>query len=416
MEAVKIERIVFVQISLVHYQFPRLSALSVECRKRGIAFSNIELTGFNKEYPWITGSERAGFSNTTLFPGEYLDKIGTKKVWKSLQNVLEESKPDVLFIYGYSLKVMRLAKAWADKRDIATVLMSDSNRFDKRRYWFLEVWKKSFVSRFDGAFVGGTSSSRYVQSLGIPIERVACGLDVIDISFFEQTSTEARSRIDAVRRQWNLPERYFLFVGRLIREKNLQVLLRAYKNYVEFCRKGISPWDLVICGSGPMETEIRNTVQDLPEPVRERIHRFGHINQPEVIDFFTCASCFVLPSISESWGLVINEACASGLPVIVSKTAGCARDLVAQDGNGWVFDPENIDELSDLMVRATSQDETDRNMMGQRGKDLLSEWGLDRYTSEVLSIAEIARIYRKSKNQSSDREPRRIFLMNRVLR
>lgn len=396
-----IKSIVFVQISLVHYQYPRLQALSEKCQEAGVTFTNIELTSFFNEYPWLTGNEQTRFTNITLFPGQSLEKVDQNLLWPALQGALEKLNPDVIFYFGYSLKIMRRMKTWADKRNITSVLMSDSNRFDRTRYLPFEMLKRLFVSRYDGAFVGGTSSSQYIQSLGIPASRITYGLDVIDTTFFEERSSENRSHIHEVRQRWNLPDRYFLFVGRLIAEKNLPMLLAAYQKYVLAKEQAASPWDMVLCGGGSQESELKQIIQNMPDRVREKIHLRGHINQPEIIDFFSCASCFVLPSVSESWGLVINEALSCGLPVIVSSKAGCARDLVIQGENGWVFDPENLDELVRLMDCITDFDEPVRAAMGQKGRELISDWKLDRFTRGAIEIAGIAHAHRDGNQKNN---------------
>jgi glycosyltransferase involved in cell wall biosynthesis len=108
------------------------------------------------------------------------------------------------------------------------------------------------------------------------------------------------------------------------------------------------------------------------------------------MDYYSAASCLVLPSISESWGLVVNEALACGLPVIASKRCGCAMDLVINDVNGWQIDPENINELTARMLQMHKLDDQARMEMGQRGEEIISKWGLERFCSGALESAKIA--------------------------
>jgi glycosyltransferase involved in cell wall biosynthesis len=152
----------------------------------------------------------------------------------------------------------------------------------------------------------------------------------------------------------------------------------------------LDPWKLVICGAGPDEEKLRGHIMDMPEQIREKILLYGYMKQPDIIDFYSCASCLVLPSWYETWGLVVNEAMACDLPVIVSNKAGCSFDLVRNNVNGWIFDPFNVSELANLMTKMTRLNESARTEMGLRGREIISAWGLDRYCQGVMESAWIA--------------------------
>lgn len=386
----KFRRLVFIQITLGHYHYPRMQTLNSYCRAAGVSLYNIEIASYTTVYHWILENNREGFNNITLFPGQVLEEIPAKKMWPALKNKLEELKPDVVFMVGYSLSVIRRAKLWADENKVATVIISDSNEFDKKRYRIFEFLKSLLISRFDAAFVAGTSASKYMQKLGIPEERITYGCDVIDTTFFSDRASENKKNSSCVREKWNLPEHYFLVVTRLAKEKNLQRLLAAYKEYVIRFGGELDPWKLIICGTGPEEEHLRGQIMDMPEQIRKKIFLYGYVKQPDIIDFYSCASCLVLPSWCETWGLVVNEAMACSLPVIISNKAGCSFDLVRNDFNGWVFDPFNVSELTSLMTKLTRLNESARAEMGLRGREIISTWGLDRYCQGVMESARIA--------------------------
>ncbi|MEJ2598056.1 MAG: glycosyltransferase family 4 protein [Anaerolineales bacterium] len=318
------------------------------------------------------------------------DRTSVNSLWSALNKTLTELQPDVIFIYGYSERIFRQAFFWAKARKIATVLVSDSNFFDKRRNSILEYIKKIIVSRFDAAFVAGTSASLYIQSLGIPLERIVQGFDAVDNSFFSARALENKGCISELRQKWNLPEDFFLFVGRFIKEKNLRSLFAAYQQYLERNHDESHLWKLVLCGSGPEEDLTNKYIQNLPNPVQDNISLYGMIKQPEIIDFYSCAACFILPSVSETWGLVVNEAMVCGLPVLVSENVGCALDLVMENYNGWCFDPYDIGKLANLMNHISKLDDPVRIGMGLNGTKIISNWGLERFSEGVLESVEIA--------------------------
>jgi 1,2-diacylglycerol 3-alpha-glucosyltransferase len=387
------ERIVFIHPFLLHYHLPRVQALTEECHKAGISFYNIQLAGYTDPYRSFFENVERKQNNITLFPEQSLESIPKNEVWSCLKKKLEELRPDVVFIYGYSLGTMRRIRYWAEGNEIAIVLISDSNEFDRRRYRIFEFLKSLFVSRVNAAFVGGTSSSLYLQKLGVPKERIVFGYDVIDSESFCQQAKEGRKNPAQVLKKWNLPENYFLYVGRIIAEKNIWRLLDAYQEYAKFIGEESLPWSLVMCGSGPEEDKLRRYIDNTCGQFGGSILFYGLVKQPDLIDFYACASCFVLPSISESWGLVINEAMACGLPVLASTKVGCAADLVQDGVTGWLFDPYDIHALARLMVDVHRLDHSARIEMGARAERLISEWGLERFSQGALESAQIALSY-----------------------
>jgi len=390
----QIETIILVHPFLLHYHFARLQALSEACLQVGVSMYSLELASYTDQYRSLYENPERKFNSSVLFRGQSLENIPKRKMWLSLRKELTTLRPDVVFIYGYSLGIMRQITFWAERNGVGVVLISDSNEFDRTRYKPLELLKSLFVSRVDAAFVGGTNSSLYLQKLGLPKERIITGYDVIDIQAFCRRADENRRAQSQVQERWGLPDNYFLYVGRIIKEKNLERLLDVYGRYVELVGSEMPPWGLVICGSGPGEEDLRRSIEHMSHQLRERILFYGLIRQTEIVDFLSCASCLVLPSTSESWGLVVNEAMACRVPVLVSRQAGCAADLVKEGVTGWLFDPYDIDQLARLMADMHRMDSRVRTEMGAQGQRLIAGWGLQKFTQGVLESARIASSYR----------------------
>lgn len=384
------ERIVLVHPFLLHYHYARLRALSEACRQAGVSMVSLELASHSDQYRSLFEDQARGFQNRVLFREQSLERVPGEKLWLSVREALAELQPDVVFIYGYSLDVMRRIRSWVERNGTGVVLISDSNEFDRPRRWPSERLKSLFVSRVEAAFAGGTSSSLYLQKLGLPAERIVPGYDVVDNQAFWRRTCENRFRLPQIREKWGLPENFFLCVGRIIAEKNLERLLAAYGRYAGLLGSGVTPWDLVLCGSGPEEEQLHRSAAQLPRQIQEHIRFCGLIRQPELTDFFSCASCLVLPSISETWGLVVNEALACELPVLVSERAGCAADLVREGETGWTFDPYDVDRLAGLMADIHHMDGRARAAVGQQGRQLIAGWDLDRFAQGALESARIA--------------------------
>jgi glycosyltransferase involved in cell wall biosynthesis len=148
--------------------------------------------------------------------------------------------------------------------------------------------------------------------------------------------------------------RAFLFVGRLIEKKGLSVLLEAYKRYRELSEH---PWLLKVVGDGPLRALVESTEIG-------GVHYLGPLFGEELIGAYREAQCVVVPSNFEQWGLVVNEACASGAVVLSTTHCGAALALIGEGENGWLFGPGDAATLADLMLRVEGLG-SDIDRMGQ---------------------------------------------------
>ncbi len=384
-----LKRIAFVHPFLLHYHYPRLSALAAACERMGIIVENIQLAGYTETYRSLIQDRDAHFRNRCLFAGQKYSDIPAHTMRACLKQALEHMQPQAIFLYGYSFSIMRWARSWAQSEGIGSILISDSNYLDKRRNPVFEFLKSMLVSRFDAAFVGGESSTLYLEHLGFPRARIAVGYDVVDNENIRSRNSSNKPNIEAIRASRNLPEQYFLFVGRMVECKNVLGLIRSFADYVRAL--GSDPWDLVLCGDGPDEATFRRLAEASGEKIAKHIRFLGLVRQPEIIDVFSGANCLVLPSTRyESWGLVINEALACELPVIVSQRCGCAMDLVKNDLNGWQFDPDDPRALTERLIQMHCLAPRARAEMGRHGQGIILNWGLDRFVSGAMESAQIA--------------------------
>ena len=160
---------------------------------------------------------------------------------------------------------------------------------------------------YDGFFVPGQASFDYVRSFGVEPERIAIAPNAVDASVFGGP----REAGDGTVR--------FLYVGRLDPEKGLDVLLRAFEDV---------PGELVLVGSGTGGGRAARARQR-PSPVHGRAAaRRGRGVVPR-------ADAFVLPSRSEPWGMVLNEAATAGLPLVATDGVGAAHELIEDGVNGF---------------------------------------------------------------------------------
>jgi len=329
----------------------------------------IELTGRDGMHSWIPAAPEDGFRLLTLSRHGLPSRLAAPMVTRELNRL----NPDVVVSCGYGLKEMRVAARWAGSHSKGSILTFETTRHDRSRYRAKE-WLKSFIVKryYDAGFVGGTLHRAYLEQLGIPPGRISGPYDVVDNGYFERKVTKTRASAEWERRQLGLPARYFFYVGRYAVEKNLERLLRAYGIYRARNPQG---WALVLVGDGPEKHRLYRLASSLS--LRDVVWT-GFKQIDELPAYYALASCFVLPSTSEPWGLVVNEAMASGLPVLVSDRCGCAPELVRNGENGFLFNPYDVEGIATALEQISCLEEEHLRKMTTISRSIVSG-----YTPEV---------------------------------
>lgn len=278
---------------------------------------------------------------TVLFERS-LDQVSFSERREALFRVFNEYRPDVLNITGYFDWAQVLLMFYARWKGVKVVISSESSSADHNRSAWKEWVKKIIVGRANAFFCFGETSARYLESLGVAKSAIRVkNAAVID----EQV---IRNRYDETKRELvahaalNPVARKFVYVGRLAAEKNLTTLIRAFGNAA---RQTDSDWKLLLVGDGPERANLEKLATDLG--IAGQVIFAGGFPWYRVPGWLAQSDVLVLPSKSEPWGLVVNEAMVCGMPVIVSQTCGCVGDLVRNGVNGFTFDHSRQAELEE---------------------------------------------------------------------
>jgi glycosyltransferase involved in cell wall biosynthesis len=140
--------------------------------------------------------------------------------------------------------------------------------------------------------------------------------------------------------------------------------------------------DDVICGDGPDRGRVERLIAD--EGI-QGVEMQGFVQLDELARLYAGAHCFIHPALQEAWGLVVNEALAAGLPVLVSRRAGCAYDLVHEGVNGFTFDPRNVEELAALMHAMTGLSSARLREMGDASQRIVSHFGPEQFATGLAA-------------------------------
>ncbi|MGE9269981.1 MAG: glycosyltransferase family 4 protein [Verrucomicrobiales bacterium] len=381
------------------YHLARIEAARAVLAPLGWEVIGLETGGGDATYAWREEKASQKWRRVTVFPGEAAEAIEKGRLKAGMTKALEEIKPDAVAVAGWGSADARACQAWCRTSGAMAIVMSETREADGTRVWWKEWLKRRIVSRFDAGLVGTKSHREYLAKLGVPQDRVALGYNVVGNGYFAEECRKVRkSKVEGQE-----PARFFLASNRFIPRKNLARLIEAYADYA---KRGSSPttahrppttglWSLCLLGDGeereallalceevklhvemcaPWEKEgnfecsILNCECELPT-----VYFPGFRQIDELPRFYAHAGCFVHPAMEEPWGLVLNEAMASGLPIVSGKNVGAAEELVDDGVNGWTFDAENMDEMAECLTKVAGLDVAGWQAMADASERILEE-------------------------------------------
>ncbi len=347
----------------------------IAAARRRLRVVSLELTHTDRVYAWEQVPATHP-DHLTLIPGDP-EELSADQLRSRLFAAMDQLSPAVVAIPGWGARWARLLLLWCLLRRVPSIVMSASNASDAARNPLAEAVKRRIVSLFDAGIVGGSRSAAYLSNLGMDPGRVFLGYDAVDNSHFANPTPSIVAEVHATAPK----SPFFLTTARFVEKKNLHRLVEAYARYRQLA--GPAAWDLVLIGDGPVGASIVE--------LSERFDLSAHVQLPgfrqyaELPGWYAHASCFVLPSTTEQWGLVVNEAMAAGLPVIVSQRCGCVPELVAHERNGLIIDPLDVEGMAVALHRVAHGD-LDRDRMAEQSRERIGDWGPDRF-AEALADA-----------------------------
>lgn len=372
-------KVAWILINASHYHLARWRVFVQHSSMQPIM---VEIANQDASFDALSATESCGVERVTLFPGKTWQQASGLKRCHAIKKKLDRLSPDVICINGWSMGGSIASLQWALENNCRVVLFSDSNRFDLRRRKILEWFKGRLVSLADSAFTAGTTGREYLVELGMSPEVVFVGYDVVDNAHFSPASNQLSGSSHPVL----APESpYFVAAARFEPKKNHVRLLQAFAKYRSMA--GDQAWPLVLLGDGKLRAEIEAERDKLG--LGESLVLPGFAGYGELPAWYQNAACFIHPSTTEQWGLVVNEAMASGLPVLVSERCGCAPDLVENGVNGFTFDPYDVESLASLMARMAGPD-CDRAGMGRASLEIIDRWSPETFASGLEAAVQAA--------------------------
>jgi glycosyltransferase involved in cell wall biosynthesis len=263
-----------------------------------------------------------------------------------LRRSLRKFSPDAIICGGYNYFSFWNASWWARRHAAELILWSESSRCDARAgAGWVESLKASFLAQCDRFVVPGSAAREYLKLLGSPSQSISIAPNAVDNGWFQSQASWIRARAPEFRILLGVPSRFLLFAGRLVREKGVFDLLEAYAGLKADLRARVA---LVFAGDGTCRTELERRAKRISPG---RVDFRGFLHREELACVYALAEGLILPTHSDTWGLVVNEAMACGLPIVVTSVAGCSSDLVRDGWNGYVVAPRDVENLHGAIDR-----------------------------------------------------------------
>jgi 1,2-diacylglycerol 3-alpha-glucosyltransferase len=374
-----------VRVAVIFHRFGPYHCARLERASRYCDVTGIETAAKTDEYAWSPVKGAAGYSRVTVFPSGDTRTMSAKQVSERIEDALQVCGADAVAIPGWFGEDALAALRWCVETGTPAILMSESMASDKPRVAWREWIKQRIIDLYSTALVGGQRHIDYLVALGMPRDRIFTGYDVVDNDYFARSASEVRGQKEEVRKKYGLPENYFLASARFIEKKNLSTLIRGYAGY-RHAAANSEPWDLVLLGDGPLKSDLCRLIADLR--LDSSVLLTGFRQYDELPFYYGLANAFVHASITEQWGLVVNEAIASSLPVIVSNRCGCVPELV-QD-NGFTFDPTNERDLASRFFEIISLSDGERQRLGDASRRIAANFGPEGFGEGLERVAKMA--------------------------
>jgi glycosyltransferase involved in cell wall biosynthesis len=292
-------------------------------------------------------------------------------VTPGIARALRRARPDVVVVSGWSTFASQAAVAWSRARRVPYVLLVESHDLGPRAGWRRAV-KSAIVPRLlRGAvstLVVGSAARESVVARGAPPDRVRIFANTVDVVRWRDRAERLAARRRELRAERELVDTEVVVVsaGRLVPEKGLDLLVRAIAD------AGDERLRLLIAGDGPE----RDRLTELARELGVRLSIRGDLPEEGLAEEYVAADVFALLSLHETWGVVVNEAAASGLPLVVSDRVGAAYDLLRDGQNGFLVTAGDVDAAAVALRRLAEEPEL-RRRAGDRSRELVAGWSYE---------------------------------------
>jgi glycosyltransferase involved in cell wall biosynthesis len=372
-------RVAFVLGEPTPYRIPHLRALAA---REELDITVVYAAATVQRRTWQVEHAEAVYLSGPMLPLSRVlhhDYALTPGIWR----LLARGGFDLVVVGGWSLMATQLAILWCRLRRVPYLLMSDNHLLEPRPLWVRAVKRlvlPRIVPQAAGWLVPGSLAKHHIVFYGAKPDRVLTFPLTIDVGRWARLCEAARPERDSFRARYGVvhDDVLVLQVGRLVAHKAVDVLLRGASG----ARQLGANVHVLVVGAGPDERSLRELAASLDVPVSFA----GELDTNSLPAAYAAADVFALVSARETWGVVVNEAAAAGLPLVLSSGVGAAADLLEAGQNGERVPVGDVGALAEALARLADDPEL-RRRYGERSRELVSGWGYERSVDEFVRLA-----------------------------
>ncbi|MBD1393319.1 glycosyltransferase [Mucilaginibacter glaciei] len=348
------------------YWKARLSFLHEYFSVRNIEFFAIELFGKGSPYTFdsLSGGQHWW---TCLFPDNSAADLSKKAIKDSIYSALDNLQPDIIIGPSIVFFPGALGISWAKRNKKKFVMFDDAKPSQVKRNFVVQTIKNLITAQADALWLPSKTYDheyRYFLDRRIPF---FYGFSCTDNDFFK-----AESHYDPTSKN-------LVCVARLVPIKNIDLMLRAW----QLVTRQYPLYNLTIIGNGPQETSLKQIAAALG---LTSVKFVDAVDNEALPAYYNSSVAFILPSLSETWGLVVNEAMAAGLPVLLSNTINAANDLLQEGVNGFGFAPGNVDQMYGAIVKFINTGARDRELMSRASQKIIETFSFDKMGGQLFTM------------------------------
>lgn len=358
-------RVVILHTDFRVYWKGRLHYLKKFLNDRKVDFYAVELFGKGSPYAFDQ-YEQAGTWWTCLFPDQGVQDLSPDSIKQALFSKLDEIDPDIIIGGSIVFFSGALGIRWAKQHKKKFVMFDDGKPSHIKRNFLVQSIKDIITNQADGLWLPSEEYNKEYSNLDGNKILFFHGYNCIDNRLFR---SDKKRTFDT---------RSIICVARLVPVKNIDGLLKAWR-IVEENKTG---YKLILIGHGPKYEQLNTIVSDNK---LTNVVFAGAISNEELTEYYHNADAFILPSLYESWGLVVNEAMAAGLPVLLSRKINAINSLLQEGINGFSFDPSNSDDMTEAIMKYINLEEKEKVSMSESSLRIINTMSYENMGMQLYS-------------------------------
>lgn len=328
----------------------RLVYLHSFLASNNIRLDAIELFGSGSPYEFDTVDNTREWWRC-LFPDNSAADLDGRTIKSELLKQLNILKPNLVIGPSIAFYAGALGLAWAKANGRKFVMFDDAKPTQVKRGLLIQTIKNIIISQADAFWLPSPSYDQYYRKLKSANTVVFHGFNCIDNDLFKPESPQP------------FAGKVIICVARLVPIKNIESLLRAWKKVEKN-----SDYQLKIIGNGLEETKLKELKTELN---LSSVVFCNAVDNAQLTKHLHNANAFILPSFSETWGLVVNEAMAAGLPVLLSSYINASTDLLQEGVNGYAFNPYDVESITKAISKFIYLSDIEKRHMSKQSLDIV---------------------------------------------